>query len=248
MIQRRAPPGEHVVVLLEGGAPNPAALAVASAISPVPRPRLHGVLIEDQNVLRLGALVEAREVTLGDARLRVPDAASLERQLFAHAREARRLFEAAAAEFATTVTFEVRRGQLIGELIEGAAGALGLVIDRSRAAALRAWRDPEIARLLAVDVASLAFVASELTEPDGVVAVAEDGPMTEVQQLAERIANRYHLSVLRSSIGLLESGAVPDTGQPRRRINYIVLPARATSPATLRTLLLRWRCTIVLAR
>jgi len=237
----------RIVVVLDPRQPSQAALAAAVAIAPGRRPHVHGMLIEDQNVLRLGALVDAREVTLGGARLRVPDAAALERQLRADAREVQRLFESAAAAIAAAVTFEVRRGQPIGELTRAASGARALLIGRARAPATLAWWDSELPRLLAADVGDLAFVSAEAPTPEGLVAFPSDVATGEVTRLAEQIARRTHLGLLR-----LPAAALAPAAQRARwqsgRVRYLVVPARTTPAAELRELLRAWRCTIVMAR
>lgn len=241
-------PGPHapdrIVVLLDPRHPSEVALAAARAIAPGLAPHVHGMLIEDHNVIRLGALGEAREVTLGAAQLRVPDAAALERQLRAAAREVQRMFERAATGLTGAATFEILRGQPIGELMRAASGARALLLGRARAPAAREWWDSELARLLAADVGDLAFVSAEAPTPQDLVAFAGDGGTAEVARLAARIAERTHLGLLR----LPGKAATLDLRRQTATVRYLVVPARTTEAAGLRELLRVWRCTIVIAR
>jgi hypothetical protein len=242
MTDATTPSGERILIVLEPSHPSTSALAAAAAIAGDSKPRVHAVLIEDENVRRLGALAEAREVTLSTAQIRVPALETLERQLRANVREARRLFEGAAARFAFAATFEARQGPAISQLIRDASGERLLVIGRASIPVARAWWDPELPQLLAANVGNLAFVPAAPRGADGVVALLSDSEADDQASLmAQRIAAHAGMGVRRLPRQL--PGALQ-----LRRIDYLVVSSGALTPSRLRELILSYGWTVVVTR
>jgi len=234
--------GQRILIVLEPRHPSTLALAAAAAIAGDSKPQVRGVLIEDENVRRLGLLTEVREVTLGTAQIRVPALATLERQLRVEFREARRLFEGAAAAFALVSTFETRQERAVSQLIRDTSGERLLVIGRAGAPVVRAWWDAELSQLLAADVWSLAFVPAASRGANGIVAYLSDSDADDQAALmARRIAARTGMSVRhlhRRMLGTLQM----------QRIYYLVVSSGATTPSRLRELILSHTWTVVVTR
>lgn len=251
MIEAVAARSDHTLVLLDARQPSDAALVAVAAIAPDRQAPVHGLLLEDPNILRLGALSEALEVTIGEARVRTPRGVELDRQLRAAAREVRGLFERKAAELALPTSFEVRRGRAIAELARVATGAQLVVIGRGRSIASRAWWDLELSQVLAEVSGDLAFVPAEPPTPDGQVGFVSDSEADGAARLARRIADRTGFGLRQVARATLAGPHVPPRqtlGGHTGVLQYLVVPARATPSAALRDLLSAYRCTIVLAR
>jgi hypothetical protein len=251
MTEAAAPHPHRTLVLLEQPQATDAVLAAVAAILPDRQAPVHGLLLEDPNVLRLGALSEALEVTIGEARVRTPRGSELERQLRAAAREVRSVFERKAAELSLPASFEVRRGRGFAELARVASGAQLVVIGRARSAASRAWWDVELSQVLAGVSGDLAFVPAEPPGPDGQVGFISESETDDVARLARRIADRTGVGLLRLAAATLAGPRVLPRlmlGAHAGALNYLVVPAQAVPSSALRDLLSSCRSTIVLVR
>ncbi len=100
---------ERVVVALDAVSENRATIDTAARLAARWRARLHGVFVEDDDLLRLANLPFARQVSLGVGveRLTLQQA---ERQLRAFAEQARRDIAAAAHRLNVDWSFDVVRG------------------------------------------------------------------------------------------------------------------------------------------
>ena len=100
---------ERVVVALDAVSENRAAIDTAARLAARWRARLHGVFVEDDDLLRLANLPFARQVSLGAGveRLTLQQA---ERQMRAFAEYARRDLAAAARRRGIAWTFDIVRG------------------------------------------------------------------------------------------------------------------------------------------
>ena len=114
---------ERVVVPLDAVSENRTAIAIAARLAAHAKSRLHGVFVEDEELLRLARLPVARHVTLasGSAPL---SAEEIERQLRAAAERARRELAAAARRHRLEWSFEIVRLAGGGPLVAAAAGDL----------------------------------------------------------------------------------------------------------------------------
>jgi hypothetical protein len=100
---------ERVVVPLDAVSENRAAIDAGARLARHWRARLHGVFIEDEDLLRLAGLPFARQVSVGAGAERLT-AEHAERQLRAFAEAARRDLAAAAGRHHVRFSFESRRG------------------------------------------------------------------------------------------------------------------------------------------
>jgi hypothetical protein len=116
---------ERVVVALDAISENRAAIDTAARLAARWHARLHGIFVEDDDLLRLANLPFARQVSLGAGveRLTLQQA---ERQLRAFAEYARRDLAAAAQRRGIAWSFDIVRGAASAGL--GAASATDFVV------------------------------------------------------------------------------------------------------------------------
>ena len=91
-----------------------------------------GLFIEDQDVINVGRLRVSREVRFADARAQVLEAASMEREIRAHARRVQQAFENVARRMNVSTSFRIARGTLRACLSEACAGIDVLVVAAAR--------------------------------------------------------------------------------------------------------------------
>jgi hypothetical protein len=113
---------ERIVVALDAVSENRTAIGVAARLAARWKMQLHGVFVEDDDLIRLARLPFARQVTLGIGveNLTVQRA---ERQLRAFAERARHDLAASARRHGIDWSFEVVRGA-VGETVAAATGGL----------------------------------------------------------------------------------------------------------------------------
>lgn len=112
---------ERVVVPLDAAAENRTAIDTAARLAAQWRVPLHGLFIEDEELLGLAALPFARQVTLGAGGERLTTE-RVEAHLRAAAERARREVAAAAGRHGVTWSFAVARGAEAERLLAGGEG------------------------------------------------------------------------------------------------------------------------------
>jgi hypothetical protein len=100
---------ERVVVMLDAASDHRAALDTAARLAARWKARLHGIFVEDEDLLRLATLPFARQVSLHGG-IETLTVAQVERQLRAFAERTRREVEAAGRHHHVAASFEVVRG------------------------------------------------------------------------------------------------------------------------------------------
>jgi nucleotide-binding universal stress UspA family protein len=100
---------ERVVVTLDAASENHAAIDTAARLAARAKAPLHGIFVEDEDLLRLASLPFARQITLG-AGAEPFTADQVELHLQAAAERARRDLHAAAKRHAVGYSFEIVRG------------------------------------------------------------------------------------------------------------------------------------------
>jgi hypothetical protein len=100
---------ERIVVALDAVSENHAAIGAAARLAARRKIRLHGVFIEDDELIRLARLPFARQVTLGGG-VESLTLQQAERQLRAFAERARRDLAASARRHTIEWSFEIVRG------------------------------------------------------------------------------------------------------------------------------------------
>ena len=132
MTERASKPRERrVVVGIDMSTASRQALATAAEIAAMIGAELHGVLVEDINLVRLAGLPDSAEFGVLSAARRDLDVDRLERSLAALARRARQELSQAAARAHVAWSFEVVRGPVLAEVLRVAEGAGLVALGRS---------------------------------------------------------------------------------------------------------------------
>lgn len=128
----------RVVVALDMSAASRLALEAAAEMAALVGAELHGVLVEDVNLIRLAELPGSVEMGAASLSRRDLDAVRMRRALEGQARDLRRELEGIAGRASVGWTFEVARGAVLEELLRVAEGAGLVALGRSGAGFQRA--------------------------------------------------------------------------------------------------------------
>lgn len=101
---------KRILVSMDTSACGQAALDVAVRLAINCRAELHGLFVEDEDLVRLASLPFAREIEFSSASTRKLQSANMERELQASAQQAQRAFAAATQQFNLQWTFQIVRG------------------------------------------------------------------------------------------------------------------------------------------
>ena len=113
----------RVVVALDAASENRAAIGAAARLAARWKAQLHGIFVEDDDLIRLAHLPFARQVTLGGG-VEPIDVQQAERQMQVFAERARRDLASSAQRHGVAWSFEIVRGSAMGELTESAGDLL----------------------------------------------------------------------------------------------------------------------------
>lgn len=207
----------RILVALDASSNSRAAMAAAIGLAETLKTEVHGLFVEDINLLRLAELPFAREVLFAETGLRQLERDSLVRKLHARAAILRREIEELATEHQIVSSFQVRRGSVNKELLSEALdsdllviGRMGqsisrrirlgstarAIVDQSRSAVLLVKSDVGIGPIIALYDGSavgrrVLELASELSSHSGdlrvLVWAATEAEAFESRQLAVRI-------------------------------------------------------------
>lgn len=114
---------ERIVVALDTSPSSLTALRVAAQLAAQLQAELHGLFVEDANLLRLCALPFGQEVGLVSATPRRLESRNLERQLWALALSLQQAMARVADPMHVRWSFQVARGSVVDELIAAAEDA-----------------------------------------------------------------------------------------------------------------------------
>jgi hypothetical protein len=109
---------ERIVVALDAVSENRTAIATAARLAARWKAHLHGVFVEDDDLIRLAHLPFARQVTLGFG-VETLNLEQAERQLRAYAQRAQQELAAAAKRHGVAYSFEIVRGAAAGHIGAG---------------------------------------------------------------------------------------------------------------------------------
>lgn len=187
----------RVVVALDASSFSLAALEAAAEMAAQIGVALHGVFVEDINLLRLGQLAIVREVGAQTALSRPLDLEVVERSLRAHARQVARALAEVAARTQVVSSFEVTRGAVLEELLKAAEGAGLVAVGRAGRQTSRP-RTGSIARALVVGARQSVWLQA-LPGEGPVVAICRDvSSCTAAVEAASRLpwAARWGVDVV----------------------------------------------------
>ena len=157
---------ERVVVTLDAAADNRTSIDAAVRLAAHAQTPLHGVFIEDEELLHLATLPFARQITVGmGSEPLTPEAAVL--QLQAQAERARRDLLAAAGQRGVECSFEVVRGS--SELAVDYAAEHNLVVAGGRSRPIAGYFRVERRWSMTAAIVGPVLVARTAWAPDGSV-------------------------------------------------------------------------------
>lgn len=170
----------RILVALDASRSSLEALRAAAALAARMGAELECLFIEDVNLVRLGQLPVARQVTLTGGAAGPLEPLNLEAELRAMAARAREAVAAAAAPFRLSWSFRVARGQVSGELLTAAVGADLLVVGRAGYAVPRGRGPGRVARAAAARApVSVLVLIGEIQLGRPVLAVFDGSPGSE---------------------------------------------------------------------
>ncbi len=113
----------RILVALDASPDSLAAAEAAAEMAALLNAELHGLFVEDAELLRLVESPLAREIDLLTASAHDAESAAVEGQLRAHARKAREALDALADRLRIKSSFQVARGTVAQEILTAAAEA-----------------------------------------------------------------------------------------------------------------------------
>jgi len=186
----------RIVVAVDTSADSLAALRAAARLAAGLSAELHGLFVEDDNVVRLARLPFARELSRA-ATSRPLEAAAVERQLRLLAAEARRALEREAASRRVACTFRVARGQVAREVAAAAGEGDLLILGRVSRPILPGRPSGSTARAAAREAASSVLLFPRAAAlGTAVVVVYDTTPLARrALALAARLARLQEASI-----------------------------------------------------
>ncbi len=181
----------RILVALDASANSREALATAVNLAATLHSELHGVFVEDINLLRLAELPFAREIQFADTGLHQLEMESLQRRLRARAAILRHEVEELSGEHKLTSTFSVIRGPVEKELLTAALETDLLAVGRLGHSLLNRLGMGSTARAVTARAASaVLLVKSDVAA--GPIIVLYDGSATGLRalRLAAELAER----------------------------------------------------------
>jgi hypothetical protein len=153
---------------------------------------LHGLFVEDEELLRLAELPFVRHYNISTATGRALDVEGTERELAVLAGQARRSFAAAAARTKVRHSFEVVRGTMSAVLAAAATGIDLVIVQGSCRPLARHMRMGAPGRNVAFELdRPVLLLEPEAALPDTVFAVYDDGDAgNKALRLAARLVGR----------------------------------------------------------
>lgn len=179
----------RVLVALDASRPSLDAMKAAAWLAAELDAELHGLFVEDVDLLRGASIPFVREMGSFSGNVRALDARAVERQMRAVANEARRALAACAAAAGLRWSFEVVRGSVALTILEQARSAALVSLGVAPTAQRRLGRN--VRRVIAESRVSLLLLRSG-PAPQPTVAAVHDGSdgARAALELAARLARR----------------------------------------------------------
>lgn len=172
----------RILVALDASANSREALTTAVNLAATLRAELHGVFVEDINLLRLAELPFAREIQFADTGLHQLEMESLQRRLRARAAILRHEVEELSGEHKLTSTFSVIRGPVEKELLAAALETDMLAVGRLGHSLLNRMRMGSTARAVTARAASAVLLVKSDVAAGPIIALF-DGSATGLRAL-----------------------------------------------------------------
>lgn len=238
----RPAPRARIVVALDGDTLSELPLGIVRQLAHDAAPDLLGLFVEDSRLLAHAESRLAREIVFA-GRERALDTTALARHLRGRAAEARRRFEALARDLGATHGFEVRRGDVVGELVRAAAGAAALVIGvGTGAGAAEAWWRDTLERIAEAPVPAVLFARTGWSTGRDIVTVVERGDTTAAAlraAVALAATSRSPLSLLIDAAAAAERDALAALATELAAAAGVELRSLLRAPALTATTILR---------
>jgi len=185
----------RVLVAVDASDASLAGLQAAADLAVRLQAELHGLFVEDINLLRLASLPFASEVVYAAPAARRLDPVGMELALRAQAERVRQRLEAAARQASVPWSFQVARGQVAAELLTRTHEVDVLILGRGAAGG----RLGSVARTVIVQAACSVLLHGGRRVERPVVAVYDGSPLAaRVLDLAMRLSRQdgHNLTVL----------------------------------------------------
>jgi nucleotide-binding universal stress UspA family protein len=191
---------QRILVALDTSHHSLAALRAAAELASSLEAELHGLFVEDVDLLRVAALPMARELQFPFARHARMNPGRMRRQLRAQARQARQALSSICKQRQIEWTFTVVRGHVSSKVLEEAAKADLLCVGRASRPVMERPETGSTARAAATSAQPSVLVISQRTRIQAPVVVIYDGSREadRALQLARRFAREIEgfLSIL----------------------------------------------------
>lgn len=166
---------KRIVVALDASGHSLAALEAAADLASSLEAELHGLFVEDVNLLRIAGLPMARELQFPFARHVHIDPGTMRRQLRAQARQARRSISSICKRRRIEWTFRVVRGTVSSEILDAASSADLLCVGRASRPVLERQRTGSTARAAAIRAERAVLLISQGTQIQSPAVIVHDG-------------------------------------------------------------------------
>lgn len=182
----------RILVALDASPHSEAALQTAAQLAAVLQAELHGIFVEDEDLLRLADLPQAREISAFTTPARTMTPRRVGRQLRRQADRARRALHEVARRFELEHDFSVVRGRVAAMLVEAAAEADLISIGKASSRRSSRRKLGQTARTVLEQASSSVLVLRSTLRDDGPLMVYYDGtpPAESALRLAVTLARQ----------------------------------------------------------
>ncbi len=166
---------QRILVALDASDHSLAALEAAAELASSLEAELHGLFVEDINLLRIAGLPMARELQFPFARHAHMDPGTMRRQLRAQARQARKAISSTCRQRKIEWTFQVARGSVPSEVLEAATRADLLCVGKASRPVMQRQRTGSTARAAATKARHSVLLISQGAQIQSPVVIPHDG-------------------------------------------------------------------------
>lgn len=207
---------KRIVVALDTSAHSLAALRAAAELASSLGAELHGLFVEDVNLVRAAELPMARELRFPFASHARMDPATMRHQLHAQAHQARGALSSLCRHTDVSWTFQVVRGRVSSTVLEEARRADLLCVGRASRPVLDRPRIGSTARAAAIRAKGTVLLVSEGTQLQSPVVTLYDGS----PEADRALPLTCHLARLAG--GLLRVLLLPDQARPSGDLQDVI--------------------------